>query len=176
MNILIIGAGGHGREMAQLASRMKSMHVKGFIDDNSALVGQHINGLKVLGDSDWVAKNHKKFAFVCALGDPATRRKAVNRFDKIGVKWATLIDPDCNVPDDAVVGEGSMLCAGTMMTTNIRLGRHTIVNMGCTLSHDLKAGDFATLACGIHLSGNVTIGEGAEIGVGSNVIQGITIG
>jgi sugar O-acyltransferase (sialic acid O-acetyltransferase NeuD family) len=180
MKIVIIGCGGHAREMAQIVDKVCSsgndMSLIGFADDNPELHGKSILNLPVLGGNDWIAKHHKKYVFLCAIGSSVDRRDVVKRLDQIGVKWATLIDPDVLLSKDASVGEGAMICADTRMTTNVRFGRHSIVNMGCTLSHDVVVGDFATLGCGVHLSGNVTIGEGAELGVGANVIPGISIG
>jgi len=180
MDVVIIGCGGHGREMAQLIKRMQAsgqdLHPAGFVDDNAGFHGRVIEGLPVLGGTDWISNHVRDHSFVCAIGNPKSRQDLVRRLSPSSLQWATLIDPAVRRSDDSVIGEGAMVCAGTWMTTNARIGRHTIVNLGCTLSHDINLGDFATLACGVHLSGNVTIGEGAELGVGVNVIQGITIG
>lgn len=178
--IVIFGCGGHGREMAALAERMRQAGQgpgpAGFCDENPELAGSTVAGLPVLGQMDWARANKDSFSFVCAIGTPSSRRRAVERLDAMGVRWATLVDPDVPLGSDTRLGEGCMVCAGTRMTTNVRIGRHAIVNLGCTLSHDVELGDFATLACGVHLSGNVKVGEGAEIGVGANVIQGMSVG
>jgi sugar O-acyltransferase (sialic acid O-acetyltransferase NeuD family) len=178
--VVVIGCGGHGREMAALLQRMQTsgqaVEAMGFVDDNSELQGQFILGLPVLGGMDWVQESGPEYAYLCAIGNPVIRHQLVQRLIAWGVRWATLIDPVVEVPKDTIIGEGAMVCAGTLMTTNIRIGRHTIVNLDCNLSHDTHLEDFATLGCGVNLSGNVTIKEGAELGVGVNVIPGITIG
>jgi len=180
MEVVIIGGGGHGREMAALLQRMQGagspIQAMGFVDNKMELCGQTLQNLPVLGDLEWARNHIHDYAFVCAIGNPAARREVVRQLDPLRIKWVSLIDPDAPVPPDTILGTGCMVCAGTRMTTHIQIGRHAIVNLGCTLSHDLDLGDYATLACGVHLSGNVTIGEGAELGVGTNVIQGITIG
>jgi sugar O-acyltransferase (sialic acid O-acetyltransferase NeuD family) len=180
MKIVIIGCGGHGREMAQLVTRMRragaDVEAIGFLDDNPDFRGRSFSELPVLGDSEWIERRRTEVQVVCAIGKPRIRRTAVANLARLGAKFATLIDPAVSIPPDAVIGEGAMICAGTIMTTNIRIGRHVIVNLGCTLSHDATLADFATLAGGVHLSGNVTLHEGAELGVGVNVIPGITIG
>jgi len=180
MKIAIMGCGGHGREMAQLIGRMRragsDVEPLGFLDDNPALQGATVAGLPVLGGRDWIELHHFECEVICAIGKPRARRAAVAELARLGARFATLIDPAVSVPAEAVIGEGSMICAGTIMTTNARIGRHVIVNLGCTLSHDADLADFATLACAVHLSGNVTVRAGAELGVGVNVIPGVTIG
>jgi sugar O-acyltransferase (sialic acid O-acetyltransferase NeuD family) len=180
MRVIIVGCGGHGREMAQLLMRMQAaggdVSAGGFVDDNVALQGKTLSGLPVLGGMEWISANRHGCLFICAIGKPLDRRRVVERMDEMGVRWATLIAPDVHVPEDASIGAGSMICAGTHMTTNVRIGRHVIVNLDCTLSHDLIMGDFSTLSCGVHLAGNVTIGEGADLGLGVNIIPGVKIG
>jgi len=180
MDLIIIGAGGHGREMAHLAKKLKSKRgnfpLVGFIDDNPELHGKTIDDMPVLGGIDWILKNGTDKSFVCAIGDPVKRKSVVERLNKTKINWATLIDPEVKLAKSVTVKKGAMICAGVNMTINVTIGKHAVVNMGCTLSHDLVMGDFATLACGVHISGEVTIGEGAELGVGVNVIPGVTIG
>ena len=165
--------------MAQMAERMRKsgadLETLGFIDDNPDLHGRDLCGLPVLGGKDFI-RQYPEVRVICAIGKPRARRAAVAELARLGARFATLIDPSVSLPAEAVIGEGSMVCAGTVMTTNIRLGRHVIVNLSCTLSHDADLADFATLACGVHLSGNVTVREGAELGVGVNVIPGVTLG
>jgi len=178
-SLVIIGCGGHGREMAYLAKRMEEaghpLSVAGFIDELNPQE-RTVAGLPVFGGTPWIKDHADSHVFICAIGNPRLRREAVQRAEKFGVSWATLIDPDAVVWKDSVIGEGSMICGGTRMTVNVKVGRHVIVNLGCVLTHDLVMRDFATLGAGVHLAGAVTIGEGADLGSGVNVIPGVTIG
>jgi acetyltransferase-like isoleucine patch superfamily enzyme len=70
------------------------------------------------------------------------------------------------------VGPGSIVCSGSVLTTNVRVGAHVIVNLGCTVGHDAVLADFVTLAPGVHVSGNVAIGAGCSVGTGAVFING----
>ena len=70
------------------------------------------------------------------------------------------------------VGEGTIICAGTILTTNIKIGRHVIINLDCTLGHDDVIADYVTIYPSVNVSGCVNIGESTEIGTGSRIIQG----
>ena len=71
------------------------------------------------------------------------------------------------------IGEGSIVCSGNILTTNIRLGKHVHLNLGCTVGHDAVLGNFATLAPGVHISGWVTLEPSVYIGTGASVINGV---
>jgi acetyltransferase-like isoleucine patch superfamily enzyme len=70
------------------------------------------------------------------------------------------------------LGEGVVLCAGTVVTTDVVIGAHVHVNLGCTISHDARVGEFSTLSPGVHVSGNVTIGRDVFVGTGACIING----
>ena len=70
------------------------------------------------------------------------------------------------------MGEGVVICAGNILTTNIRVGRHVHINLACTISHDVVLGDFVTVAPGAHISGRVHVGDRAYIGTGACIING----
>jgi len=93
------------------------------------------------------------------------------------MNYATLIDPGVRFHHNHIaIGTGTVICAGTILTTDIRLGNHVQINLDCTVGHDTEMEDYVTLAPGVHISGRVKICRGAYIGTGASVIPGVTIG
>lgn len=179
--LYIIGAGGFGRETAWLAERAnrerQTWEIKGFVDDDVSLKGTLCGTYPVLGGIEYLLEADHEIWCVCAIGNAGVRRKVVDKLEKaVHVNFATLIDPRADISERVSVGEGSILCAGTIITVDIRIGRHDIINLDCTIGHDAMLGDFVTLYPSVNVSGQVKIGECTEIGTGANIIQGKSIG
>jgi sugar O-acyltransferase (sialic acid O-acetyltransferase NeuD family) len=175
--LIIVGGGGFSREVIWLARECsEKWNIIGILDDNPDMINQMFCGVQVLGN---VAEciNYPDSYFVVAVGSPRTRRTIVNRMKSFGnVRFATLIHSSVLKSDYVEIGEGSIITAGCILTTQITLGRHTIVNLACTIGHDVVAGDFCNLAPQVAISGNVTFGDGVEVGTGSTIIQGLSLG
>lgn len=168
--LLIVGAGGAGREVAWLAREVLGSDVAlAFAVERPWFAEPIVDGVPVvvLDDAPSDATH-----YVVALGDIAARRRLAAACDARGLAPATLVHPGVLRSSRVGVGAGSIVCAGTILTTNVRLGRHAYVNIGCTLSHDVVLGDFATLSPGVHLSGHVHVEDDVLIGTGANVING----
>lgn len=177
-DIVIIGAGGFGREVAWLIERINSCiptwKILGFLDDDPAMHGAAVGGYPVLGGIDWL--DGREVWAVCAIGSAKARSAAAEKVRRFaGVRFAALIDPSVIMSDRVSVGEDSIICAGTVITVDVTLGAHTIVNLGCTVGHDCVLGDCVTVYPGANISGNVTVGACTEIGTGTQIRQGINI-
>lgn len=175
--LIIIGAGGFGREVAWLVERINkqnpSWNILGFIDDNGEFKGREINGYKVLGGCETI-KEYPNAYVVCAVGASKVRKKII---DKIGkCNFATLIDPSVELSDFVRIGEGSIICANTIITVNIEIGSHVIINLDCTIGHDAVLNDFVTLYPNVNVSGMTVTGTCCEVGTGTQIIQGKRIG
>jgi sugar O-acyltransferase (sialic acid O-acetyltransferase NeuD family) len=179
--IVIIGAGGHGREVADII-RHQAQHgnaapLLGFIDDRAELHGQVLDGAPVLGDWSWFDDVQRDdVAVICALGTPATFRRVVQRVRELGFFFARAISPLAYISPTASLGQGVMVFPHAFISTGAWIDDHCIINTGTTVSHDSKIGSYCNVNPGVHLAGNVTIGEGCYIGMGTNVIQGHSIG
>ena len=136
-----------------------------------------INGYKVLGKCGDVV-NYPDAYFVCAVGASRTREKIINRVKalKPDIRFATLIDPSVQMSELVEVGEGTIVCAHALITVNIKIGSHVIINNDCTIGHDAVLQDFVILYPSVNISGNTNIGRCSEMGVGSQIIQGKTVG
>lgn len=180
-DLLIIGAGGFGREVAWLIERInclqRTWNLVGFLDDDKSLHGTFLNGIRVIGDMSYVA-NYKEAFFVCAVGDSTTRERIVKKAKEISpdVRFATLIDPSVLMSDIVSIDEGSIICAGSILTVNLHIGKHVIINLDCTIGHDALLSDFVTVYPSVNISGSTSIEECSEIGTGTQIIQGKRIG
>lgn len=179
--LIIIGASGFGREVSWLVERINQAQpqwdILGFLDDNEELMDQIAGGYKVLGCVEDVVK-YPDAHFVCAIGSARIREMIISRINKIipNVKYATLIDPTVQMSNRVEIGEGSMICAGNIITVDIKIGKHIIMNLDCTVGHDAVIHDFVTLYPSVNLSGITTVGECTELGTGTHIIQGVNIG
>lgn len=175
--LIIVGGGGFAREVIWLARESRqAFDVIGCLDDAEGSQGKTLSDVPVLGRvDDWC--HHADAAFVVAIGAPRTRRMVVQKMSARGTpKFATLVHRSVQHSAYVEFGEGAMVCAGCMITTQIRIGRHVIVNIGCTVGHDTVMDDFCTVAPIVAVSGNVHLHEGAEIGTGSSLRQGVRVG
>ena len=179
--LLIIGAGGLGREVAWLVERINqkspTFALLGFLDDAPELIGREINGYGVLGRVSDITRYPDALA-VCAIANTAVRRRLVEQILQAAPRtvFATLIDPSAEYSRWVTVGQGSIICARTLLTVNIAVGEHVIINPACTVGHDAVLEDFVTVYPGANLAGNTQIGTGAELGTGMQIIQGKRIG
>ena len=179
--IIIIGASGQGREVADIlrhqSQKPGEIDIVGFIDDNPTLHGQIIDGLKVLGDWSWFnGVDRREVAVICAIGNPVICRRLVDRARQLGLNFASAISPLAHISAFARLGEGVAIFPHATINTGAFVDSHTILNLGVSVSHDTQIGRCSNINPGVHLAGNVTIGEGCYIGMGTNVIQGLTIG
>jgi sugar O-acyltransferase (sialic acid O-acetyltransferase NeuD family) len=113
---------------------------------------------------------------VVGVGAPSTRRLVSEKFDSAGYEAATLVHPTVTRGFDVEIGPGSILCAGVRLTTNIRVGRHTHLNLNSTVGHDSRIGNFVSVNPIASISGDCLVGDEVLIGVGGVVLNGITIG
>lgn len=178
--VAIIGAGGFAREVLWLiresAKHGEEIEPWGFIDDNPDMHGKELCDLQVKGGLETLKKHKDKVYAVCAIGNPVTKKKVVERALEAGVRFTSVMAPNVCISDYCEIGEGSIICAGNIVTTQIIIGKHVILNIDCTIGHDVTIEDYATLAPGVHVSGNCVIKQGADIGTGTNLIQAVTIG
>lgn len=174
-DLYIIGAGGFGREVAWIVERINSIkptwNLKGFIDDNEILWGSTEGEYHVFGGCEYLSALEDVYA-VCAVGSSNVRKKIIEKLKDTSVKFATLVDPSVLYSNSVKIGEGAIVCAGTIITVDVNIGDHVIVNLDCTIGHDAVIDDFVTIYPSVNVSGNVLIGECSELGTGTQIIQG----
>ncbi|PDW00288.1 hypothetical protein CJ255_20870 [Candidatus Viridilinea mediisalina] len=173
--VMIYGAGGFAREVAWLAEACSDANttyeVVCFIDDNEAKHGQILNDIPVTGLVA-AAQQFPQAQLIAAIGAPAVRQTLMAKVADLGVPFATLMHPRVERSKWLEIGAGTVICAGSILTTNIVLGNHVQINLDCTIGHDVILADYATLAPGVHISGCVQLGERVYVGTGAVIING----
>jgi sugar O-acyltransferase (sialic acid O-acetyltransferase NeuD family) len=182
--ILIIGAGGSGREILSLIEDINkitpgSWDIQGFasIDIPNSEVLARLNAA-YLGKPQDLKKNIPNldnWHFVVGIGNPSDRRQMEKEGKSQGLKLATLIHPKAQIGSDVEIKEGSVICANVVLTTNIRIGRSVQVNIGCIIAHDVVIEDYVTLAQSVNLTGNVTVKSNSVLYTKSTVLPNIVI-
>jgi sugar O-acyltransferase (sialic acid O-acetyltransferase NeuD family) len=170
--LVVYGAGGLAREIAWLAESCPDVGmVVALIDDDPTQHGTLVNDIPVYG----LAQARSRFPrarMVIGIGSSQARESVAKRAAAAGFSFATLIHPRVERSRRIEIGEGVVICAGNILTTNVVLGRHVQINLACTVGHDVVLGDFVTLAPGVNLSGRVRIGARAYIGTNASIING----
>lgn len=166
-DLVIVGAGAFGREVCWLVEQINDVcptwNLLGFLDDNLNALCNFPNYPAVLGKIEDYASLESPLA-CCAIGNPKSRRNVVQRLESQDARWATLIHPGASVGKNAVLGEGSIVCRGSLVSVDVRLGRHVHLNYFSSVGHDVQAGDFCTLAGHVDLCGGVRLEEGVFLG------------
>ncbi|MEU2611982.1 NeuD/PglB/VioB family sugar acetyltransferase [Micromonospora sp. NPDC007271] len=185
LDLVIVGCGGHGREIAQLVGAVNAAATRppwrllGFVDDHPAEQNRkrvEAGGMTYLGPLSALADLRPQTHLVLGLGDPRVRRAVGGRVDALGLPAASLVHPAATVGGDLVAGEGLVVFAGARITTNVTAGRHLHVNQNATLAHDCVVGDFVSLHPLAAVSGDVELGAGALVGAGAVVLPGLRVG
>ncbi len=177
-DVIIVGAGGHGRGVLEILRAREAIggtDVRGFLDDSPERAGSEVAGVPVLGTIEQ-AGEWTDCHFIIGVGDPEPRRRIAERLASHSVEYATAVHPKAVLYSDVEVGPGSVIAAGVVIAASTRLGAHTLVNLGATVGHDNQLAGFATVGPGANLGGFVRMEEASFIGLGGVVVPGKTLG
>lgn len=180
IDVAIVGAGGFGREVKMLIDQINAIQQQynflGYFDDGFA-VGTLINGFPVLGGINAINELDKPTGIAVAIGLPSLKRKLISQIENPLINYPILIHPSAIIGGDFVhLGAGTIICALNVLTVNINLGKHVILNLACTIGHDTNVGDFCSLMPSVNVSGEVNIEEAVYIGTGVKIINQLSIG
>jgi len=174
--LLIAGAGGHGKVVADIAETVGRWNQIAFLDKRYESI-RNIKKYQVLGNMQMAAELLPEYSdIVVAVGDSNLRLDLLAQFSGLGFGLPVLAHPLAWVSPSARVGAGCVICAQAAIGVDAMLGRGVIVNTGACVDHDNLIGDGVHICPGANLSGGVQIGQGSWLGVGCSVIQGISIG
>jgi sugar O-acyltransferase (sialic acid O-acetyltransferase NeuD family) len=181
IDIVILGAGGHARELADIVRACiddgVDWNLVGFIDDDPSKHGTELHEGPVLGGMTWLdGRATGGLRAVAGIGGPASRRRVVARARERDLQLVGLVHPSVVTTRHVRLAEGVVITAGCVLTNGITIGEHTHVNRCTTIGHDCVVGSFVHLAPGVVLSGNVTIEDGCDIGTRAAIIQGLRVG
>lgn len=177
-DIVIIGAGGIGREVAWIIEEINEVNptwnIVGFVDDNIEMHNKELNGYKVLGGLDVLDKLESKPEVIVAIANCKVKKDIVaklnNKFD-----FATIIYPTVRISKYIEIGQGTIIYPGVILTVNTKIGNHVVISGNCGIGHDTVIGDFSSVLWGSCFSGFDIVGQECFVGVGTKVAQGVSI-
>lgn len=167
--VIIIGAGGHGKVIADIIEK-NGDKVCGFLDDGAK--SKEIFGYQVLGKTEDINKFSDK-EFIIAIGNNAVRKKIAT--ENTGLKFYTAIHPSAVISRGVEIGIGTCVMAGSVINADTRIGKHAIINSGSVVEHDNILEDFVHLSPGAILCGTVRVGECTHVGGGVTVKNNVSI-
>lgn len=178
MNIIILGAGGHGRVVLDILQQAREHVVKGFLDSNPQLWGRRVDGALVLGGPDLLPELAAQGVegVVVAIGDNGIRRQMADLVDTSGLELVNAIHPSANLARTVTVGCNVVIAAGALVCAHCQIGDSVILNTGCIVDHESMVGTAAHICPGVKIAGHVSVESGAFVGIGATVVQNLRIG
>ena len=179
--VLIVGAGGFGRETASLLAALEdegTYMAAGFADDSSELQGRSLADVPILGPIE-IARDLVTLGVVVTVGNPRrydAKEAIVERLDLDADRYVTLIHPTASIGTQVSIGRGTVVLAGCVMTQGVTIGRHVSMMPNVVLTHDDDVRDFVILGAGARLGGGVKVGRGAYVGSGASIRESTVIG
>lgn len=176
--LVIIGAGGHARVIISLARLAGKWDIAGVLDRTCPTIAETLSDIPVIGSFDDAAAlfNSGIHYAALAVGDNDERAALFVRFSAIGYRFPILCHPSALIATDALLGEGTVVCAGAILTTQSQVGRAVIINTGAIIDHETTIGDYVHIAPGCRVAGRVRIDAAVMLGIGSCVRDKIVIG
>ncbi|MBP3495275.1 MAG: acetyltransferase [Clostridia bacterium] len=164
--IVIVGAGGHARVIADIV-RASNDIVVGFLDD-AYEKGDALYGSQILGHTDNYISYKDECYFVLAIGNNITRQTLAQ---KMNCSWHTAIHPSAVISPSAQIKEGAVVMPGAVINANAVIGKHAIVNTCAIVEHDSDIGEFSHISPRCTVCGVTRIGKRVWLGAGAVVIN-----
>lgn len=171
--LLIIGASGHGKVVADIALKMNKWESIAFLDDDEN-IKQSMN-IEVIGKSNDISKYIQDYDIFVAIGNNSTRERIQENLEKLGASIPVLIHPKSVIAEQVEIGLGTVIMAGAIINCCTKIENGCIINTGATIDHDNIIEDYVHISPGANLAGTVTVGKGTWIGIGSVVSNNISI-
>jgi sugar O-acyltransferase (sialic acid O-acetyltransferase NeuD family) len=175
-SLIIFGAGGHGKVVAETAKKSGTYSNIAFADDLYPNI-KNVNGLPVIANFKDAKLLLKEFTeAIVAVGDSNLRFDLVNELLGLGFKLPSIIHPAAVVSESAVIADACVLFASVVIQASTQVGLASIVNTSASIDHDCVIGNAVHIAPGVHIGGDAVIGDYSLIGIGASVLRGTTIG
>jgi UDP-perosamine 4-acetyltransferase len=178
MDVIIIGAGGHGRVVLDILRAAGGVKPIGFIDADPQLAGTSIGGLSVLGQANLLPKlkSQKVKGAIVAVGDNRARRSYAKKLLEQGFELVNAIHPSSVVSQTARLGRNVVVAANAVIGTDSIIADDVIINTSAVVDHECEIGQAVHVCPAAALAGRVRVGEEAFIGLGCRIIQCLSIG
>lgn len=166
--LLIIGSGGHGRTVADIANKMNAWHEISFLDDK-------INNPDVIGRTGDALKYKDTYDIFVAIGDNTARETLIIELLSHGIKIPTIIHPSVIIGEKVKVLDGTVLMPGVIINHSCKIGVGCIINTGVIIEHDCFVENFVHLSPGSMLAGSVKVGQGSWLGIGGVISNNVEV-
>lgn len=162
-NIYILGRGGFAKEVAWILNRTRTYRLLGYIEQE---------------DEEFLLNKQEPTLVVLGTGNPKTNKKIIkNLRTNPNILFPNIIDPSVLYNHATVAfGEGNVICANNIITTNVQIGSFNIINLACTIGHDSEIEDFCVFSPSCNISGHVHIETGCYIGTNTGIIEKLSVG
>ena len=176
--ILVYGAGGHGKVVADILLSNGDSEFAGFVDDREELWGKRVIGFPVLGAWQWLRQEalNSRIAVALGVGENRCRQLLDERCSRCGIEILTLVHPAAKVSQSAQLDRGTVVMAGAIINPDARVGAGVIVNSGAVVEHDAEIGDYAHVSPNAAMGGASHLGTFSQLGIGAIVRECIRIG
>lgn len=171
--LIIIGASGHGKVVADIAIKMNKWKIIAFLDDDESI--KTSIELEVIGKTADAFTYKDEADFFVAIGNNATREKIQEKIIEEGLNVVSLIHPSAVIGTDVEIGIGTSVMAGVVINSSSRIGMGCIINTSSSLDHDNALKDYVHISPGVRTAGSVSIGKGSWLGIGSVVSNNVNI-
>lgn len=171
--LLIVGASGHGKVVADVAMKMNQWKNIAFLDDDPAI--QETLGYKMIGASDDAFRYLKDSEIFIAVGNNETRERLQQKLEAAGATIPVLVHPSAIIGYGSELGFGTVVMAGAIINCCTKIGKGCIINTGATIDHDNVIEDYVHISPGANLAGTVKVGKGTWLGIGSVISNNINI-
>lgn len=171
--LIIIGASGHGKVVADIAIKMNKWQSITFLDDDESI--KTSMELEVIGKTADAFIYKDEADFFVAIGSNITREKIQEKLIEQGLNVVSLIHPSAIIGTDVEIGIGTAVMAGVVINSSSRIGSGCIINTSSSLDHDNAIEDYAHISPGVIMAGTVKVGNGSWIGIGSVISNNVNI-
>lgn len=178
-NIIVIGAGGHGRVIADLIKKLNNYQNVYFLDDFAT---GEVLGCKIIGKTDDYVKYVNDYEFFVAIGNNKLRKSVIEKLINSNAKIATLIHPSAVIANNVEIGFGTCVIAGAVINPCAKIGNGVIINTSSSIDHDCVIGDYTHVSVGVRVAGgaktesDVWLCIGAVVSNGVSICENVTIG
>lgn len=178
-DLIILGGSGHAKEMVAIAASQAAgsaaLRVLGYVSPTPEAGADGQLG-RWLGTDQWLMSSGATAGVVIGIGSSGRRRLVDKTFVLGRLSSPTLAHASSVIGPASELGDGCVIWPGAVLTTGVKLGRHTHVGANCAIGHDTRLGDYVTVLPGATVAGNATLEDGVTVGAGAHVIQGVTVG
>ena len=178
MDLVIIGAGGHGKVVLDILQATGKHRVVGFLDADPGLAGTEVNQIPVLGPVNQVSRlrQQKVKGAIVAIGDNRVRLSYAALLTEHGLELISVIHPAATVARSARIGNNVVVAAGVVVAAAARVANSVILNTSCVVDHECEIEEGVHICPGALLAGRVRVGAGAFVGLGAKVLPCLAIG